>query len=248
MGDPSRPDVAVPPSADSATATPEELQRLLGHQFHDPALLAEALTHPSAGNVSGLHVADFERMEFLGDRVLGLVVAGDLARRFPAAGAGELALRYNALVRREACAKVAHAVGLGGFVRMARGERAAGGATKPAILADACEALIGALYVDGGLPAALGFIQRYWGPLFEEQAGVAKDPKTMLQEWTHRRKFGPPVYRMLATDGPPHAPTFRVEVTVPGFGSADGHGPSKRTAEQEAAAALLRNTAVLPGG
>ena len=233
--------------AELSAASLEELQRLLGHVFRDQALLAEALTHPSAGNVAGPHIADFERMEFLGDRVLGLVVAGDLAKRFPAAGAGELALRYNALVRREACARVAQALGLGDFVRMARGERAAGGASKPAILADACEALIGALYVDAGLAAAAGFIQRHWAPLFEEQAGVAKDPKTMLQEWTHRRKFGAPEYRLLATDGPPHAPTFRVEVTVPGFGSADGHGPSKRTAEQEAAAALLRNTTNPPG-
>ena len=215
------------------------LQVALEHPFARPALLIEALTHPSAGAASAEPMADFERLEFLGDRVLGLVVARHLMERFPKASAGELALRYNALVRREACTRVAIALGLGNHLRMARGERATGGATKPAILADACEAVIGAIYVDGGLDAARHFVERYWTPLLEEQAGIDKDPKTMLQEWAHRKKVGPPAYRMLASEGPPHAPTFLVEAVVSGIGSSSGRGTSKRTAEQEAAAALL---------
>lgn len=216
------------------------LQVALEHPFAQPALLVEALTHPSAGAASATPVADFERLEFLGDRVLGLLVARQLMERFPKADAGELALRYNGLVRRESCTRVATQLNLGGHLRMARGERATGGATKPAILADACEAVIGALYVDGGLDAARRFVERFWTPMLEEQAGADKDPKTMLQEWAHRKKVGPPAYHMLATEGPPHAPTFLVEAVVSGIGSSSGRGNSKRTAEQEAAAALLQ--------
>jgi ribonuclease-3 len=160
--------------------------------------------------------------------------------RFPKADAGELALRYNSLVRREACHKVATSLHLSDHLRMARGERATGGATKPAILADACEAVIGALFVDGGLDAARRFVEKFWTPMLEEQAGADKDPKTLLQEWAHRKKIGPPTYNMVATDGPPHAPTFLVEAVVPGLGSSSGRGNSKRIAEQEAAAALLQ--------
>ena len=216
------------------------LQVALEHPFARPGLLVEALTHPSAGATSTTPVADFERLEFLGDRVLGLLVARQLIERFPNADAGELALRYNGLVRREACTRVAQQLNLSSHLRMARGERATGGATKPAILADACEAVIGALYVDGGLDAARHFVERFWTPLLEEQAGADKDPKTLLQEWAHRKKMGPPAYNMLATEGPPHAPTFLVEAVVNGIGSSSGRGASKRNAEQEAAAALLQ--------
>ncbi len=215
------------------------LQVALEHPFAEPGLLIEALTHPSAGAASSAPFADFERLEFLGDRVLGLLVARQLMERFPKADAGELALRYNGLVRREACTHVATQLNLSNHLRMARGERATGGATKPAILADACEAVIGALYVDGGLDAARRFVERFWTPMLEEQAGADKDPKTMLQELAHRKKFGPPAYHMLATEGPPHAPTFLVEAVVVGIGSSSGRGNSKRIAEQEAAAALL---------
>ena len=216
------------------------LQVALEHPFARPALLIEALTHPSVGVMSNVPMGDFERLEFLGDRVLGLVVAHHLMERYPKASAGELALRYNALVRREACTRVAVALNLGAHLRMARGERATGGAAKPAILADACEAVIGAVYVDGGLDAARAFVERMWVPLLDEYVGADKDPKTMLQEWAHRKKLAPPAYHLVAADGPPHAPTFLVEAVVDGVGSSTGSGASKRAAEQEAASALLQ--------
>ena len=248
MGDPVRADIRFP--ADLMGSGPlalEDLQAVLDHSFSDPALLAEALTHPSIGSVASGIVADFDRLEFLGDRVLGLVVAAELYERHPEAGSGELALRYNALVRREACARVASALGLGAYLRLAKGERATGGAAKPAILADACEAVIGALYVDGGLEVAARFVNLHWAPAREEQKELAKDPKTMLQEWAHRERKPPPQYTLSGTVGPAHAPAFRVLVALEGAGTAEGRGPTKRSAEQEAAAALLRAAGAIGG-
>ena len=250
MGDSVRANIRLP--AELMASTPiagplAELQGTLGHSFSEPALLAEALTHPSVGAVAGAIMADFDRLEFLGDRVLGLVVAAELCRRYPDAGSGELALRYNALVRREACARVAAAIGLGPYLRLAKGERATGGETKPAILADACESVIGALYVDGGLEVAERFINLHWAPAWEEQKDLAKDPKTMLQEWAHRERKAPPVYVLSGTDGPAHAPAFRVVVAVEGAGTAEGRGPTKRSAEQEAAASVLRAVGAIGG-
>ena len=211
------------------------LQTLLGHRFSRPDLLWEALTHSGAAAEG-----DYQRLEFLGDRVLGLIIAGHLLETHGDADAGELALRYNALVRAEACAEVATAAGLGAFVRLGKGEALSGGAAKPGILADVCEAVIAALYLDGGLDAATGFVLRLWAPLLEEQTAAVKDPKTALQEWAQRGGLGQPVYSLVSRTGPDHEPLFTASVDVPGSriaaSAATGRGPSKRAAEQAAAA------------
>jgi ribonuclease-3 len=238
-----------PPGKESQASLPEspphdldELQQRVEHSFARRELLEEALIHPSAlaaGADNGAG-ADFNRLEFLGDRILGVVVAEELLERNREEGAGLLALRFNALVRRESCAEVAAELGLGRYLRMANSERAAGGEEKPAILADACEALIAAIYLDGGFEAARRFVRRHWALLMDEKVGAAKDAKTELQEWAHRMTFQPPEYRLVETEGPPHQPVFTVEVEVPGGGSAIGRGSTKRVAEQEAAAMLLQ--------
>jgi ribonuclease-3 len=178
-------------------------------------------------------------MEFLGDRVLGLTVAELLHERFPDADAGELARRFNTLVRQESLARVAESVDLGRYLRLSRAERDSGGAAKPAILADACEAVIAALYLDGGLPAAQAFVRSQFEPWLDQIASAAKDPKTDLQEWAAARSMTPPAYSVSVQEGPPHQPNFTVTVFLAGFEPATGQGGTKRNAEQSAARALL---------
>ncbi len=214
----------------------EALEARLGHIFRDQDLLRRALRHASLGEGSN------ERLEFLGDRVLGLVVAERLYGDFPLTDEGGLAVRLNALVRREACAKAAAAVDLGPHIVMASSEMLSGGKKKMAILANACEAVIAALYLDGGMEAARAFILRYWDDAFEGLAPELRDAKTMLQEWTQSgilKKKVQPVYKMKGREGPDHAPAFTVEVSVPGHEPETGHGPTKREAEQDAARAFL---------
>ena len=218
------------------------LGRLLGHEFKRTKLLDEALTHPSAvkgGRRSGRRRRDYERLEFLGDRVLGLVVADELLARFEDADAGQLAHRYNALVRRETLVDVAREMNLGAYLDLAKGERDAGGADKPAILANACEAIIGALYLDGGLEAAAQFIHRYWDDKADALVRAPKDAKTQLQEWAHSMGLEPPTYNLVTREGAAHDPTFTIEASVQGHSVRWGRGGSKRDAEQVAAAALL---------
>ncbi len=220
----------------------DRLLKALGHDFTQTELLEEALTHPSAttrksaGRGEG---RDYERLEFLGDRVLGLVIADHLLKTFPEADAGRLARRFNELVRQETLAEVANRIDLGGHMRFAKAEREAGGGAKPALLANACEAVIGALFLDGGIEAAAAFVHRYWDALAEELTTAPKDAKTRLQELAHARGLTPPAYREVGREGPPHEPVFTIEVAVEGIGTADGRGSAKRAAEQEAAAALL---------
>lgn len=204
-----------------------------GHTFKDPNLLRLALTHSSAEG------ADNERLEFLGDRVLGVLIADLLLSHFPTADEGALALKLNALVREETCARVAVSSGLDGAIVMAPSEDRAGGRRKPAILGDACEALIAALYLDGGIEVARAFVLKHWTPLLEEVRGDLRDPKNVLQEWAQARKLGNPTYRLLHRDGPDHAPRFTVEVTVPSKPCVTGEGSNLRAAEQAAARNLL---------
>ena len=220
-------------SLDGVPGALDALQDRLGHRFACPEILEEALTHPGADAS-----ANYERLEFLGDRVLGLLVADELLRRHPDEDAGRLALRFNAVVRKEACARAAAEAGLGAFVRLARAERAAGGATRAATLADVGEAVLAALYLDGGIVPARRFVHRYW--IVAEGAAAEKDPKTRLQEWAHRMALPAPAYRLVGADGPAHAPRFRIEVGVGAHAVGQGSGASKRAAEQAAAAALLR--------
>jgi len=211
----------------------DTLSSRLGHAFHDKSLLARALTHASADTVRSN-----ERLEFLGDRVLGLVVADKLHRLYPDDPEGVLALKLNALVRREACAAAAERAGLADHVVLAASEAASGGRRKSAILAGVCEAVIAALYLDGGYDVARAFIERYWDEAFAKLGADMRDAKTALQEWAQARRDAP-VYKLVGREGPDHAPRFVVEVTIKSEGSATGEGNSKREAEQAAARTLL---------
>jgi len=184
-----------------------------------------------------------ERLEFMGDRVLGLVIAEWLLSDFPEAAEGDLAVRYNALVRKEACADVAGRINLGKYLVLGPGEDRGGGRQKAAILADACEAVIAALYLDGGLAVAQRFIQAEWQPLLSEPARRV-DAKTALQEWTQGRALGVPSYKAIGRSGPDHAPEFDVQVEINGLAPITGSGSSKRIAEQAAARAMLRREKV----
>ena len=213
-----------------------KLGDILGHDFRQPKLLRRALTHPSA---AGQATDSYERLEFLGDRVLGLVIAETLLERFPNEDEGHISRRHTALVRREAAAEIGATIGLGKHLEVSKGEHDAGSRDSPAILADAMEALIAALYLDGGLPAAQQFIARYWGERIATMGPPPRDPKTALQEWAQARGMPLPRYEETARDGPAHAPRFTVAVTIEGRGRAEASGPSKRRAEQTAAAAML---------
>ena len=216
-----------------------EFENALGHVFNDPQLLAQALTHPSLQMRPGGERMDYERLEFLGDRVLGLVIAELLYRRFGTEPEGALAKRLAVLVRRESLARVAGEIGLDRSVQLARSEEDAGGRANPATLADACEAVIGALYLDGGLEVARAFIERWWTPLMLGSSMPPQDAKTGLQEWAQAHGLMLPIYRMQSVEGPAHDPVFAIEVSLAGHAPAVGHGRSKRAAEQAAASEML---------
>ena len=214
----------------------EALSQKLGYSFKDQALLKRALTHASADSI-----VSNERLEFLGDRVLGLIVAEKLHALFPQDAEGALALKFNALARGAACARAAVAAGLSEHVILANSEKSAGGRDKPAILSGVCEAVIAALYLDGGMEAARNFVERYWTGMFDELGHDMRDAKTRLQEWAQARgkESSAPVYTLKERGGPDHAPHFVVEARVMGFDPVTGEGGSKRQAEQDAAAKLL---------
>ena len=216
----------------------ESLAARLDYGFRNIGVLKRAVTHRSAAPALG-RGGHYERLEFLGDRVLGLVVAELLFRRFPDDAEGELARRHVALVRREALAEVAMEIGLGQYLRLAKGEQESGERNNPALLANACEAVIAALYLDGGLPAAERFVLKYWTGMAERESAPPRDNKTALQEWAQGRGLALPSYRELSRDGPAHDPTFEIEVSVEGEAPARGEGGSKRQAEQLAAGRLL---------
>jgi len=213
----------------------------LGHSFVHPELLEEALTHASASTgVNGAAaVANYERMEFLGDRVLNLVVAQHLLKRYPDEKVGQLARRHAALVREEALADVAKRAGIGEFIRLSAGEELSGGRNNPAIMADCCEAVIAALYLDGGFKPAERFIAKFWAPLLNQTPRPPKDPKTALQEWAQSRGLPLPVYSTVGQSGPDHDPMFTVRVQVKGYPPTTATGRSKRLAEQIAAQFLV---------
>lgn len=204
------------------------LEERLGHRFADRALLERALTHSSTGIER-----DYERLEFLGDRVLGLVVAELLLERFPEESEGEIGRRFASLVRAEVLTEVGEALGLPGRLQAEAGSMTDG------MVADATEAVIAALYRDGGLAVAADFVRRNWAPLIEKRLHPPRDSKTTLQEWSQSRGMGLPRYTNVGRAGPDHAPTFTVAVTVEGGGTAEAPGQSKRAAEQAAAALLL---------
>jgi ribonuclease III len=238
------------PAPPAASAERADFARILGYEFDRPELLTEALTHPSAlvpergrGRRAKPARRGYERLEFLGDRVLGLVVADLLWRRFEGESEGLLTRRHTQLVRRETLARVAEAIGLGRHLVLSRAEAAAGSAANPAILADACEAVIAAIYLDGGFDAAAAFVRRLWEPMMEAMEGAPRDPKTALQEWVQARGLGLPHYRLVATSGPDHAPLFTVAASIVGGDAATATASAKRTAEAKAAALLLERLA-----
>ena len=221
------------------------LEERLGYQFADKALLERALTHISALS-GGAHnrVSSYQRLEFLGDHVLGLVISDMLYRAFPNANEGELSRRLADLVRKETCAEVARAMDVGPALKLGNSESHAGGRLRATILGDACEALIGAVFLDGGYGAADELVGRFWKERMLKPLRPLRDPKTMLQEWAQARGLPTPAYRELARTGPHHDPEFRVAVALPDRPPAEGLGSSKRAAEQNAAAAMLERVGV----
>lgn len=212
----------------------DALERAIGYAFEDRKLLTEALTHSSANDA-----VSNERLEFLGDRVLGLVIAQALVVRFPGEDEGTLAPRLNGLVRRETLALVAEAINLGSYMKMARSESQSGGRRKQGMLADAMEAVIAAVFLDGGLHAARDVILDGWRPHLDTQEAAPIDAKTALQEWAQGRALPLPNYTTLSREGPDHKPVFRVEVSIRTGERAEGTDNSKRAAQQAAAEALL---------
>ncbi|HXQ68404.1 MAG TPA: ribonuclease III [Alphaproteobacteria bacterium] len=225
--------------AEARAAKLRALEEALGHKFKRLELLDQALTHRSAVKAHGKVPEGYERLEFLGDRVLGLLVAEFLVHRFPREQEGELTRRHTALVRRDSLVRVARGIALGDNLRLSKGEAEAGGRKSPTLLADACEAVIAALYLDGGLEAARPFIERHWSPLIEEDETPPRDAKTSLQEWAQGQRLPLPVYRTVAVEGPSHEPMFTIAVSVEGLPAAEARGRSKRAAEQAAATRLL---------
>ncbi len=208
----------------------------LGYEFADPALLQRSVTHSS---MTSPNRDDNQRLEFLGDRVLGLVMAEALLTADKTAPEGLLAPRFNALVRRETCAEVARQIDLGAVLKLGRSEMKSGGRRKEALLADAMEAVIAAVFNDGGFEAAKSLVLRLWGDRITNVAADARDPKTSLQEWAQARGETPPVYDLVERSGPDHQPVFTIEVRLASGASERATAGSKRHAEQAAAKALL---------
>ncbi len=223
---------------------PDGFEARIGYKFKNQALLEQALTHISALSGPRNRAGSYQRLEFLGDHVLGLVISDMLFRAFPRADEGEMSRRLADLVRKEACADVARAIDLGAAIRLGASESNSGGRGRTAILADVCEALIGAIYVDGGYPAASEMIERLWDERMRTPARPLRDAKTILQEWAQASGLPTPAYREVERRGPDHNPEFRVTVELPNRAPAEGVGRSKRAAEQAAAAAMLTREGV----
>jgi len=210
------------------------LEKALGHTFKDRGLLRQALTHPSLEGEP-----NYQRLEFLGDRVIGLAAGNLVYRTFPGEREGQLSRRYAALVRRETLAQVAGTLNLGAHIRMTDTAARAGGRTNPSLLSDVVEALVGALYIEAGLEAADTFVTTALARFLEGE-DAPKDPKSALQEWAQGRGRPLPDYTVTGSEGPDHAPRFTVSVSVEGAGTATREGISKQDAQTKAAEALLK--------
>lgn len=220
--------------AGSKTKDPiKTLEVLSGHTFKNKSLVIEALTHPSLEGET-----PYQRLEFLGDRVLGMVIAAHLYGKFGKEPEGRLSRRLAALVRKETLGRIALDLKIGPLIRMTDTVARGGGRENPSILSDVLEALIGALYLDGGYQAAAAFVEKAWAKHLEGKTAV-KDPKTGLQEWAQQRGLPLPEYEILEQSGPDHSPSFKIGVSVKGLGTATAKGPSKRQAQTRAAEKLL---------
>jgi len=231
--------------ARKAKGVAKEIEQRIGYSFKDSKLLNLALTHVSASPND--RSASYQRLEFLGDHVLGLAVSDMLFRTFPKGDEGELSKRLADLVRRETCADVARTLGLAEGIKLGAVGVGAGERLKKSVLGDICEAVIGAMYIDGGFQAAADFVERAWGDRLRKPMRALRDPKTVLQEWAQGQGLPTPTYREVERTGPHHDPRFRIEVALPGLKPADGVGSSKRAAEKAAASALLSREGVASG-
>jgi ribonuclease III len=224
----------------------KELEERIGHSFAEKSLLESALTHISA--LSGKSRAgSYQRLEFLGDHVLGLVVSDMLYRAFPNADEGELSKRLADLVRKESCADVAKSLGLFDDIKLGSVGASASARLRKSVLGDICEAVIGAVFLDGGYAAAAQFVERNWTERMRKPRRPLRDPKTVLQEWAQGKGLPTPVYREIERTGPHHDPQFRVAVDLPGLEPAEGIGGSKRAAEKVAASAMIAREGVAGG-
>jgi ribonuclease-3 len=212
---------------------PPIIGEALGGEPKEPKLFERALTHGSHGRET------YERLEFLGDRVLGLVIASLLYKRFPNEPEGKMSRRYNVLVAREACAEIGRALDLPRYIRLGAQAREDRADMSDNVIGDVVEAIIGAIYLDGGLERAEAFVQAHWTPFLDGQRKAPVHPKSALQEVAAEKRLGIPAYEMIARVGPHHAPRFRVKVSLGAHGEAEAEGASKQEAETAAAAALL---------
>ncbi|HWU99808.1 MAG TPA: ribonuclease III [Devosia sp.] len=224
-----------------------KLEARLGYRFADPELLDRALTHSSAVAPAKRIAQSYQRLEFLGDRVLDLVVADMLYRRFPQANEGELNRTLVTLVRGETCAAIARALDIGADLNLGESERRTGGQDNDTILGDVAEAVMGALYLDGGLGAAYDFLERMLGDKLDMALHQRPDPKTTLQEWAQSQGLEPPDYELVGQVGPQHAPEFTIAVRLGSFDPLTATGSSKKLAEHKAAEAFLVREKVWQG-
>jgi len=213
----------------------EHLENTLGYSFQNQERLRLALTHSSVQARKG----NYERLEFLGDRVLGLVIAEMLCQMFPKASEGELSVRLNALVNAEICAEIAQEMGLPDFIHIGADMKALDNRRMINVHADVVEALIAALYMEAGLEGVRPLIAHFWQERAQISDRPQRDAKTVLQEWAHQQNGSQPLYRLVKRQGPDHAPLFKIEVIIQGFAPARGIGSSKRLAERAAAQAFL---------
>ena len=231
----------------AANAATSAIEERIGHKFADPNLLVTAMTHVSALKPSRKRGESYQRLEFLGDHVLGLIVSDMLYRSFPNADEGELSKRLADLVRKESCADVAKSLGLADDIKLGAVGAGAGARLRKSVLGDICEAVIGAVYLDGGYEAASEFVARNWTERMKKPRQPLRDPKTVLQEWAQGKGLPTPVYREVERTGPHHDPQFRVAVDLPGLASAEGVGGSKRAAEKVAASVMIEREGVAGG-
>jgi ribonuclease-3 len=220
------------------------LEARIGHSFTDPNMLMQAITHVSALKSGRKRGDSYQRLEFLGDHVLGLVVSDMLYHAFPNADEGELSKRLAELVRKESCADVAKSLGLLDDIKLGSVGSSADARLRKSILGDICEAVIGAIFLDGGHAAAADFVRRNWTERMHKPRRPLRDPKTVLQEWAQGKGLPTPVYREVERTGPHHDPQFRVAVDLPGLAPAEGIGGSKRAAEKVAASVMIEREGV----
>jgi len=237
----TRAKTAAKTAAGSAAAATEAR---IGHQFADPNLLTTAFTHVSALKSQRKRGDSYQRLEFLGDHVLGLIVSDMLYRAFPSADEGELSKRLAELVRKESCADIGKSLGLLDDIKLGAMGASAGARLRKSVLGDVCEAVIGAIYLDGGYAAAAEFVARNWTERMHKPRLPLRDPKTVLQEWAQGKGLPTPVYREVERTGPHHDPQFRVAVDLPGLAPAEGVGGSKRAAEKVAASVMIEREGV----